>query len=432
MEVEVLFQEHKYKLGKRVDRGFAYLMVLQWVLAILLAVFVSPLTWSGDSSSIHMHVWMAIFLGGIFTSLPVYYAIFNPGQKIGRYVIAIAQMGFSTLFIHLMGGRIEAHFHIFGSLAFLSAYREWRLLILPSLLAIADHLIRGIYFPLSVYGVMSGVEWRWLEHAGWILFEDLFLGYMCVQATREMRQIAVTKSDLIKARINAEKLNAGRSHFFSVVSHEIRTPLNGIIGFTDFLQESPIPAEQRDYVNIIKQCSDTLLKVVNDLLDFHKLDSGRLELDPHAFKISDVQQYLENVFSLECQKKNLTFSMRVASEVPVELYGDSHRIRQVLTNIIGNAVKFTDEGSIQVSVSHYKGNLYRWDIADTGIGIKKDNLQKIFSPYTQEFSSTARKYGGSGLGLSISKTLVELMGGQLHVESTYGKGSVFFFTLPLK
>lgn len=238
----------------------------------------------------------------------------------------------------------------------------------------------------------------------------------------------------MNARLDTDKLNYKRTQFFSIISHEIRTPLNGIIGFSEFLKESAIPQEQKEYASIIKQCSITLLKLVNDLLDFSRIDSGRLDIDPHSFKIQELREYLESVFSLECQKKNLKFSFDISSEIPQELVGDSHRIRQVLTNIISNAVKFTESGSIRVELSRPNPNdhVYCWRIEDTGIGIKKDNLSKIFSPYTQEYSSTARQYGGSGLGLAISKKLVELMGGQLTVESTLGKGTMFFFTIPLK
>jgi signal transduction histidine kinase len=249
-----------------------------------------------------------------------------------------------------------------------------------------------------------------------------------------MKQTAFTHCELMNARLDTENLNIRRTQFFSVVSHEIRTPLNGIIGFTDFLEETPIPTEQKEYVSIIKQCSNTLLKLVNDLLDFTRIDSGRLDIDPHLFKTTDIRDYLENVFSLDCQKKNLHFQFEIANDVPEELVGDSHRIRQVLTNLVANAIKFTETGSIQVRVRKLQpdGNVYCWCVEDTGVGIRKDNLAKIFSPYTQEHSSTARQYGGSGLGLAISKKLVELMGGQMNVDSTLGKGTTFSFTIPLK
>lgn len=434
MEVEKLFEENQLRLRKRADRAFGWLMLGQWAFAVLLSCIFTPYTWNGEVQSIHIHVWTSVVLGGVISSLPLYFSFVKPGEKIGGYVIGVAQMCFSALFVHLMAGRIEGHFHIFGSLAFLSIYRNWRILVIASALIIFDHFIRGFYFPFSIYGVNTGVEWRWLEHAGWVVFEDAFLIYTCIYTTNEMRQTAFTHCELMNARLDTENLNIRRTQFFSLISHEIRTPLSGIIGFSDFLKDSPIPAEQKEYVSIIKQCSDTLLKLVNDLLDFSRIDSGRLDIDPHLFKTKDIRDYLENVFSLQCQKKNLQFYFEITEDVPEELIGDSHRIRQVLTNLVGNAIKFTEAGSIRVRLSrqHSKGDIYRWSIEDTGVGIRKDNLAKIFSPYTQEFSSTARQYGGSGLGLAISKKLVELMDGQLNVESTLGKGTVFVFTIPLK
>lgn len=145
MEVEVsrLFNEYQLTLRRRVDRAFAWLMLAQWATAIVLALTFSPYTWTGEIESLHIHVWMAVFLGGLIASLPMYFGFVKPGEKIGGYVVAIAQMCFSALFIHLMDGRIEAHFHVFGSLAFLATYRNWRVLVLASAIIILDHFIRG-------------------------------------------------------------------------------------------------------------------------------------------------------------------------------------------------------------------------------------------------------------------------------------------------
>lgn len=433
MSTERLFLNQKFRLCKGLDRAFAYLMLLQWLTVIVLLLN-SSVNARGSSAQGVGPVWTGVLLGAVITSFPLYFAVFHPGQKIGRYVIAFGQMGFSALFIQLMNGSVEAYFHIFGSLAFLALYREWRLLFSASIFILLSHALREFYISHLLMVPSSSLGLRWTELAGWIAFEGVFLSYACIQSTREMCQTAAAKHELINTRTDAKKTHVQRAHFFSLVSHEIRTPLNGIIGFTDFLADSPIPKEQREYVNIIRQCSGTLLRLINDLLDFTKIDSGKLEIDPHPFKPHDIKIYLENMFLMECQKKNLEFSVSIAANVPEELYGDSHRIRQILTNIVGNAVKFTEKGSVQVRVHRQKGNedIYRWEVQDTGIGIKSDNLSKLFTPYTQEHSSTARKYGGSGLGLSISKKLVELMGGRIDVQSTLNEGTLFFFSLPLK
>jgi len=175
---------------------FAVLMVLQWIAGIVAACVVSPRTWIGQTSHVHVHVWAAIFLGGAINLLPVALALRNPGESTTRYTIAAAQMMMSSLLIHLTGGRIETHFHVFGSLAFLSFYRDWRVLIPATLVVAADHFLRGVFYPQSVFGVLTASHWRWLEHAGWVVFEDVFLVISCLRGRREMRQIAARTAEL--------------------------------------------------------------------------------------------------------------------------------------------------------------------------------------------------------------------------------------------
>ena len=178
------------KLCSRTDRLFAGLMVFQYLGGIVLALLVSPRTWIGAQSQAHIHVWAAVILGGIITGLPVALARVRPGRSFTRHVIAAGQAMMGALLIHLSGGRIETHFHIFGSLAFLAFYRDWRVLVTASAIIAADHLVRGIYWPQSVFGVLTASSWRWVEHAGWVLFEDVFLIYSCVVSRREMVEIA--------------------------------------------------------------------------------------------------------------------------------------------------------------------------------------------------------------------------------------------------
>ena len=193
---EEVFQQHRQQVFKRTDRWFARLMLFQWLAGIVIAVVVSPRTWAGQSSSIHLHVWAAIFLGGAIASFPIVLALTQPGKAVTRFTVAIAQMLFSGLLIHLTGGRIESHFHIFGSLAFLAFYRDWRVLIPASIVVALDHLLRGIFFPFSVYGVLAASPWRSMEHAVWVVFEDVFLIISCLSSVREMRLIAVRQVEL--------------------------------------------------------------------------------------------------------------------------------------------------------------------------------------------------------------------------------------------
>ena len=197
-----LFTEHRQSIFRRTDRMFAALMVVQWLAGIAAALWISPKTWAGPYSQTHIHVWAAVFLGGAVSLFPVALALLRPGEPSTRYVIATAQMLMSSLLIHLTGGRIETHFHVFGSLAFLSFYRDWRVLVPATVVVAADHFLRGMFWPESVYGVLAVSNWRWLEHAGWVLFEDTFLFIAIRRSVSEMCDIAERTAE-------GERLNEG-------------------------------------------------------------------------------------------------------------------------------------------------------------------------------------------------------------------------------
>jgi signal transduction histidine kinase len=189
LRAESLFTKHRQRIFERTDRMFAGLMIAQWAAAIVVAAVYSPYAWKGDERSTHVHLYAAVFLGAAISSLPVGLAVFRPGEAITRHVIAIAQMLWSALFIHLTGGRIETHFHVFGSLTFLAFYRDWKVLPAAGFVVALDHFLRGMFWPESVYGV-SAPEWsRFLEHAGWVVYIQIFLIVSSLQATREMREI---------------------------------------------------------------------------------------------------------------------------------------------------------------------------------------------------------------------------------------------------
>jgi len=203
--VAELFDEHQQDICKRTDHMFAVLMTLQWVGGIVAAYWISPRTWIGTTSQTHIHVWAALFLGGAISSLPIFLAITRPGRKSTRYTVAVGQMLMGALLIHLTGGRLETHFHVFGSLAFLSFYRDWRVLVPATLVVVADHLLRGLFWPQSVYGVLAASEWRWLEHAGWVLFEDTFLLIAIKRSVSEMWDIAerTVESETLNQRLKS-------------------------------------------------------------------------------------------------------------------------------------------------------------------------------------------------------------------------------------
>ena len=203
-----LFNQYQHDIYSRTDRLFAGLMGLQWIAGIVFALWVSPLAWYGASSRTHLHVWAAIILGGIISLFPAVLALVRPGLPSTRYTIATAQMLMGALLIHLTGGRIETHFHVFGSLAFLAFYRDWRVLVPATIVVALDHFLRGIFWPQSVYGVLVASQWRWIEHAAWVIFEDIFLVVSCQRSVAEMRQRAERTAALeqeVRIRQQAER-----------------------------------------------------------------------------------------------------------------------------------------------------------------------------------------------------------------------------------
>ena len=257
------------------------------------------------------------------------------------------------------------------------------------------------------------------------------------------RKLAAAESERAKAA--AEAANRAKSEFLANMSHEIRTPMNGIIGMTELALDMPLGSEQRDYLTAVKSCADALLVVINDILDFSKVEAGKLELFQDEFSLDALLADVTRPLAMRAAAKGLEFAYNIAPDVGPHLLGDAGRLRQVLVNIIGNAVKFTDYGEVIVTVrremrapstgspaGESDGCLLRFSVRDTGTGIPADEVQRVFRPFEQVDGSSARRHGGTGLGLAISARLVELMGGQIWVESHPGIGSTFHFTAALR
>jgi signal transduction histidine kinase/CheY-like chemotaxis protein len=239
-------------------------------------------------------------------------------------------------------------------------------------------------------------------------------------------------------RLAAEAANRAKDEFLANVSHEIRTPMNAILGMTELVLDTSLSASQRRSLDTVRSAAGSLLGLINDLLDFSKIEAGKLEMVPDQFRLRELLDDTIRALAVQADSKGLKLICDVRADVPDRLIGDSNRLRQVLVNLIGNAIKFTEAGEVVLDVSvaaspHDDGGIVlRFSVRDTGIGIPKERQKAIFRAYEQEDASTARRYGGTGLGLTIAARLIALLGGEITVDSAPGRGSTFTFTAALR
>ncbi len=376
---EALFREHMAALHAQTDRMFAALMGAQWAFGLLLAFVVSPHPWAGKVQSIHVHVPAALLLGAAISSAPVALALGRPGAPLTRHVIAIGQMLWSALLIHLTGGRIETHFHVFGSLAFLAFYRDPWVLLPATLVVAADHFLRGLFWPESVYGILDAGRWRFLEHAGWVAFEDAFLVLSIQRSLREMRALARRQASLedVNAEIEAQVQERTRE-------------LQEAQGRLAQLALRSTPPERANLGRVIEEA---------------------LELQARGLQA----QGIEVVTKFE--------------KLPA-LALESPRVLQILLNLFSNArqsVLGAERGDKRIAVRLWKSapNRVRVEIEDNGTGIPVEHLSHVFEP---GFST---KPDALGLGLHFSALAASELGGSLRAYSDgTGRGATFTLELP--
>lgn len=302
--------------------------------------------------------------------------------------------------------------------------------------AFANSVETGIPYDLELQITTAKGNKLWIRTIG----TPEFKGGKCFRLYGTFQDVTenyLHRIALESAKIQAEEANVAKSEFLASMSHEIRTPLNGVIGFTDLVLKTELNQTQNQYLTIVNQSANSLLAIINDILDFSKIEAGKLELDVEKSDLFELSSQASDIITFQAQQKGLEVLLNVDPNLPRFIFIDNTRLKQVLVNLLGNAVKFTDSGEIELKIYAESGSEdeyvdFHFEVRDTGIGIQSEKQNKIFEAFSQEDASTTKKYGGTGLGLTISNRLLGLMGSKLQLKSTAGKGSTFYFKLKLK
>jgi len=451
-----LFNEQHQSIIRHTDRLFCHLMVCQWVAAMVAALLISPLTWRGTQSEIHIHVFAAVILGGIITILPVFLTLTQAGKPLTRHVVAVGQMLMSALLIHLTGGRIETHFHVFGSLAILAFYRDWRVLISASAVVYVDHLLRGIFWPQSVYGVLSAPVWRSLEHAGWVIFEVTFLMVSIRKSLGETLNVAERQARLeaMKASIEqtvlkrteelrrsedqlrqSQKMEAvgrlagGVAHDFN----NMLTVINGYCGLS--LKNVDADSDLRRNFEEIEKAAERAASLTGQLLAF----SRKQVLKPRIINLNNVISGMEKMLR-RLIGEDVEFSTSFEAALG-NVKADPGQIEQVILNMAVNARDAMPRGGkLTIGTANVvfdqktrlrnryleTGPYVMLAISDTGVGMTEEVQAHLFEP----FFTTKGIGRGTGLGLATCYGIIRQSEGDIRVYSEPNCGTTFKIYLP--
>jgi PAS domain S-box-containing protein len=315
----------------------------------------------------------------------------------------------------------------------------WRKLCHPDDLIRSDGMLEKVfareveYYDCECRMLHKGGDWIWVRDRGKVTAWSPGGKPLRMSGTHsDITQRKQQEEELQRAKHEADAANKAKSAFLAMMSHEIRTPLNGIIGATELLGATKLTEKQMEFVEMTLTSGHALLSTINDILDYTKIESAQIELEDTEFRLDQLVAGVIDIVTPAARKQGIDLAYNPDSTMPSSVHGDPMRLRQVLTNLAGNAVKFTEKGRVDISVASRPGGRIRFCVRDTGIGIPANRIADLFSPFTQADVSTSRKYGGTGLGLAISKNLVNLMGGELVVQSRLGEGSEFSFEIPLR